>query len=531
MATNMRTPDFDLPQILRLGPSRFVLAVMSVLAITLAGTFYWWFVQRIEVGSDQLCILVRKVGDSLPGGAGNQVVLHPGLITKLGGKPGESFKGIVYEPLGQGRHFRDPFFWERRIIPVTTVASDEVGILVRRFGEPLPLGQAVTEKDAFERGPVREVLPPGRHNVNLLAYDVLRIKPVTIPAGHVGIQTLRSGKPPANPNQYVVASGELGVQPDVLPPGLYFNNPYERHVDVLDVRSHTLDLRGEQSIQFPSNDSFAIQLEATVEYAILKEKAPYVLVAIGDHAQVVNRILLPHMNSFSRIEGSKLFARDFIGGETRTAFQNRIFEQLRSIGADQGIEIRAVLIRRIVPPGEISGPISDRQVADQQVTRYQSEIKMARSESLLVEQEEKQKQNQAIGEANREVVTMITEAEQKKTVAVTDAQKRHEVAKLMLQAAKERAAAIVSRGDAAADVKRLEYEAKARPLRDAIGAFGDGETYAQFFFYQKLAPALKNVTDSTGGPFADIFRSLSAHTPSPLKPREPAAAAANPGGN
>src|SRR5262249_31530118 len=166
-------------------------------------------------------------------------------------------------------------------------------------------------------------------------------------------QTLLAGRKPENPNVYVVREGESGVQPTVLPPGLYYNNPFEKRIDVIDIRSHTLDLRGNEVIEFPSNDSFAIQIEATVEYAIRQEKAPYVLVAIGEHPQVGNRIILPYMNSLARIEGSKLFARDFIAGETRTAFQNRVFDQLRKNCYDQGIEIRAALIRKIVAPDAI----------------------------------------------------------------------------------------------------------------------------------------------------------------------------------
>lgn len=515
------------------GPIRlppFAVALLLVPALLVIGFGYWWFVQRIEVGPDELCVLVRKVGSSLPDAASDQVILHPALLSQLGvakGDPTGGYKGVVYEPLQPGRYFYDPLFWQRVPIPITIIKQDEVGILIRRYGKPLggagPLegGRTIAEAPD-ERGPVREVLKPGRHPINTRAYDVQRVPPVTIPAGCVGVQTLFAGKPPSEPNVYIVREGEAGVQPKVLPPGLYYNNPYERRIDIIDVRSHTLDLRESGAIEFPSNDSFTIQVEATVEYAIRQDKAPYVMVAIGEHAHVVNRIILPYMNSLARIEGSKLYARDFIAGETRTAFQNRVFEQLRKNCDDQGIEIRAALIRRIVVPDAIAGPISDRQSAEQQLNAALSEIKVAQAEAKLVEQEEMQKQNQALGEANRANVTRVKEAEQLKSVALTDAQKRLEVARLRLRAAEEKAAAVVSLGQVEADVARLEYQSKARPLAEAIGAFGDGDAYAQFFFYQKLSPALKHIQDSTAGPLAEIFRALG-----PARPpgrREPAAA-------
>ncbi|MCC6360183.1 MAG: hypothetical protein IT450_15675, partial [Phycisphaerales bacterium] len=172
----------------------------------------------------------------------------------------------------------------------------------------------------------------------------------------------------------------------------------------------------------------------------------------------------------------------------------------------------------------IAGPIADRQFADQDILKYQSQIKVAKAESLRAVQQEMQKQNQEIGEANRAVVAQVVQAEQEKSVAITDASKRLEVAKLKLEAARETAAQVVALGKAEAEVMMLDYRAKAEPLTDAVAAFGGGDVYAQYFFYQKLAPALKSVLDSTDGPLADIFRSFNGLAPSPARPRSNPAA-------
>lgn len=488
--------------------------------VLFGGFFYWWFVQRVEVGAKEILVLVRKVGDDLPTSGkdgkpigepfSQQSILYPELLTRLGEKPESTrFKGIMLEPRAQGRHFYDPIFWQRIVLPATEVNQDEVGILVRKFGRALPPDKVVaTEPD--ERGPVSDWLRPGTYYFNPYAYDVIKVKPIVISAGFVGVQTLYSGKHPEKSNEYVVATGERGVQPDVLPPGMYYVNPYEKRVDIIDTRSHTIELTNGDVIRFPSNDSFDILLDCTVEYAIRQDVAPYVMVAVGVHDDIKEKLILPNVRSLCRIEGSKLFARDFISGDSRIAFQNRVFEGLREQCYAQGIEIRATLIRRIVPPQEIAGPISDRQVAAQQVKQFENEIKLADADARLVEQTELQKQNQAIGQMNRDVVTVVTEAEQRKSVAITNAQQRLEVAKLMLEAAKQDALALLSRGTAEAEIIRKQFEAKAQPLHDAVTAFGDGDSYAQYFFFQKMSPAVKSVLDSTDGPFGEIFRALSA---------------------
>ncbi len=504
----------DVPAILFSIP-RSALWVLLLLLLVLFGFCYWWFVQRVEVRPGQMLVLIRKVGASLPASTGDQVVLYPALLKDLGEQPTSThYKGILYQPLPEGRYFYDPFLWERILAPAVVVQQDEIGILVRKYGRSLPPGKTVaTEED--ERGPEADILKPGRYNINPFAYEIRRVKPVVIPAGEIGVVTLLSGREPANPNDYLVAEGEHGVQPTVLPPGMYYNNPYLRRIDTIDARSHTVELHGDDAIRFPSNDSFEILVDTTVEYAIRQDLAPYVMVAIGVHEDIRDKLILPYVRSLCRIEGSKLLARDFISGDMRTVFQKRVFEGLREQCYAQGIEVRATLIRRIVPPVEIADPISDRQLAGQQIKQYENEIKLAEAEANLVEQQEMLKQNQAVGQASRAVVSVVKEAEQYKGVALTEAAQRLEVARLNLEAAQATAAAIVSRGQADAEVRLLTYQAEARPLRDAVQAFGDGQTYAQYFLYQKLAPALKSVLASTDGPFADVFRALTPQLPAP----------------
>jgi regulator of protease activity HflC (stomatin/prohibitin superfamily) len=514
-------PNFDWQQaarrILRAKrPPAAALIGLAVLALGIFAFCYVWFVQRVEVGSGELLVLIRKVGKELPAEFADQIVLSPELLRQLGEPPNSTrYKGIIYEPLTEGRYFFDPFFWDTRIVEPVVLAKgsgkgelDQIGVKVRLYGKPLPPGKAVAT-EPFERGPVAEVLTPNRYNLNPFAYEVKRVQPVIIPEGYVGVQTLFAGRDPEQPNDFVVQSGERGVQPDVLPPGMYYNNPYVRRIDLMETRTQSLDLVGSGAIRFPSNDSFQIVVEATVQYAVRQERVPYILTAIGDHVDIAEKLILPFMRSISRIEGSKLLARDFISGEQRLAWQDKVLQQISEKCYTQGIDIQQVLIRRIDPPPQIAAPISERQVADQEINRYRKEIDLAKSQAAYVTQEEMQKLNRALGEANREVVTVTKEARQRSAVALTEAQKRLEVARLRLEAARQQAEARLARGRADAEIIRLGAEAEAEPLREAILAFGGGEAYAQYYFYQKLGPALKSILASTDGPFAEIFRNLS----------------------
>jgi len=490
-----------------------VAAGLLLLVLALA---IFWFVVRVEVNANEILVLVNKTGRELPLDLDeqfdDQVVLYPELVRAIAQRTGRSeeqvrrgYKGIRYEVLGEGRYFPNPYSYRRVKMRTTLIRQNQVGVLIRKFGRPLPFPKTVaTEPD--ERGPVEEILRPGRHNINLLAYEVQRFPAVEIPEGHAGVVTLLSGADPVQKNTYTVAPGEKGVQHTTLPPGLEYYNPYLKRIEILDVRSHKYDMLGEDGIHFPSNDSFTITIEGTIEWAIHPDRVAEVTVAYGDEEDILNKIILPNARSISRIQGSKLQARDFISGKTRTAFQERLLSELKRECGAQGIDIRSALVRDIQPPAEIAALISQREQADQEIERCTNEMAEARAQALLVEQQEMQERNKAVGDARRDVVSVTKKAEQRKVVAVTQANRELEVAKLALQAATKEAAAIVSRGQAEANVVLLDYQARAEPLKAAVEAFGDGHTYAQLFFLQKVAPSIRSVLSNTEGPFAEIFR-------------------------
>jgi len=484
-----------------------------------------WFVVRQEVDANEILVLVNKTGRPIPTDLADefsdQVVLYDELVRAIAERTGESteqvisrYKGIRHDVLGEGRYFFNPYSYKRIVMPATLIGQNEVGVLIRRFGKPLPFPKTVATEDD-ERGPVAEYKPPGRHNINLLAYEVQKFPVIQIPEGHVGVVTLLSGADPVKKNTYTVEPGEKGVQRKVLPPGLEYYNPYLKRIGIVDVRSQKYDMLGEDAIHFPSNDSFTITIEGTIEWAIRPDRVAEVTVAYGDEQDILDKIILPNARSISRIQGSKLQAREFISGKTRTAFQEQLLAELKRECWPQGIDIKAALVRDIQPPAEIANLISQREQADQEIERSTNEMEEARAQALLVEQQELQERNKDIGDMRRDVVGVVKEAEQRKVVAVTQANRELEVAKLRLEAAAKEAAALVSRGTAEANVVLLEYQARAEPLKEAVEAFGDGQAYAQLFFLEKLAPSIKSILSNTEGPFAEIFRQFQSFPPAP----------------
>lgn len=518
-----------------------ILILLLALALVYGG--YFWFSHRVVVAPGEVLVLIRKDGSrSLPG---DQVVVprppDPVKDSQAYAKWEEQYgdcNGILEQVYPEGTYFAfSPFDYEREIVKAVVVDGKRVGVVVKKFGQPLDEGQVLADPERDQRGPLPVLLKPGRYNEysNPYAYLVKQVDPVQINAGHRGVVTvMASTQVPKgrHGNQYLVETGELGVQNDTEVEGFRQINPFERRVTPIAITSQRYQMDGSDAIRFPSSDSFEITMVGFVEWSIEPKKLPLLYVQYGEGAGLIEyieqRIILPYARSFCRLVGSQYNARDFISGETRLKFQDEFASKLREACQKQGIEVLQALVRDIVPPQAIKDPINEREIAREQILQLEQQIVFARTEAERVTQMEIGKQNQAIGDANKQVVTIVKEADRAKDVAVTKARQDLAVAKLRLDAARKQAEAILARGEAEANVILLNKKAEAEPLRQQVQAFGGGDAYARYFFYQQVAPSVKSILSNTDGPFADLFKQFtspptgSSAPAAPVQPASPA---------
>lgn len=472
--------------------SRSFYALLAV--AVLIGAAVWTTNGLLIVEKGEAAVLIKKTGDDLP----------TGQILALSADQ----KGIQLDPLPEGWHWLNPYSWDWKIVPQVEIEQGQVGIKVRNFGEPLPAAQNIAVDG--QKGVVDDTLRPGRYLINPYAYTVLKFPAVEVPAGHVGVVTLLAGRAPGDPNQFLVEPGERGVQKQTVGPGTYYVNPFIQRIDPVDTRSHRFDMTEQRIIKFPSRDGFEITMEGTIEWYIEPARAPEVLVKYVDHRDVitcvVEKLILPYARAFSRIEGSKTLARDFISGETRQRFQDHFRDGLVASCERQGIIARSVLVRETVPPEEIARPIRMSQIAERNREKYTQEKERERQQKLLSMEEKMMERKTQVNQTQADVAVSITKANQQKEVALIEANRELEVARLRLEAAENEAAAVVAAGQAKADVIVYNNKAEAEGLRSSVEAFGDGDTYVRYVINQKLAPAFSYILTNTDGPFSEIFR-------------------------
>ncbi|MFZ2960667.1 MAG: SPFH domain-containing protein [Candidatus Ozemobacteraceae bacterium] len=464
---------------------------------------WWWVFCRIEIEPDRVGLLIAKTGENLPSG---EIIATE-----------SSQKGIQRDVLAEGRYFYNPIFWDWEIVNMLEIPANRLGVLVRLYGQDIPdeairAGQILASEG--QKGITANVLQPGKYRINPYAEKVEIHKAMEIPAGHVGVVTNLTGSRAVRPNAFLVNEGEKGVSRNILTPGTYYLHPYMQQVNLMDCSSQRFELVGDDALKFPSSDAFEMTVLMTLEWAIDQSRAPEIFVRIGqmddnpEKNEVLQKVIIPTIRGYGRIEGSKYSAIEYIAGNSRQIFQNTLFEKMKASCGPKGITIKSVLINDIEPPLEIAKPIREREIAKEELNRNKNQLKQAQAEQNLARSEELVKQETEKVKAKTTNMVRVIEAKNKQSVTLIDQDRRLLMEKTFLEASQKEAQATVSRGKAEADVILLNNSAEAEAFRKSVEAFKSPELYAYHEFLTRVAPAVTTIFANTEGAFGRIFSNL-----------------------
>ena len=463
--------------------------VAGLLAAVVAAGWIWWG-WRIEPENGQIAVLMKKTGENLP----------PEAILA----PGPDYKGVQPEVLPEGRYFRNPWTWEWRYFKAMDIPAGKFGVLVRKFGKDLPAGEIIARDETY-KGIVRDVLGTGRHRINPYAYDVKLYDDITIKPGHVGVVTRltgrdilsgdKDGRPKAGDakSEFLVGEGCKGVTSEILKEGTHRLNPFLCSVTIVNVQSQRFELSGDDAITFLTQDGFTVRAEGTLEFNLSLDKVALLAHEVGDMDDILQKLILPSARGFSRIEGSKKHATEFIVGESRQAFQNSLETYLKSVCAPWGISLNSVLIRDIFAPQEVASIIRARELAVQEAKKIDQQIVQAKSQAELGRQKALAVRNTKTVAAETDRIQRKIAAEQAQSVETITAQTRLEVASVNLKSAEAQAAARLAQAEADRKVVEARTTAEASVLKSEISVYSDERDYLRARIYEKTAPRITDV--------------------------------------
>jgi hypothetical protein len=465
-----------------------------------------WMVEAVDVPPDKMLIIVAKTGKEMP----------PGQIIAGAGE-----KGVRLEPLGTGRHFFNPFLYERQLRPQIVVGPGELGVVINKFGKELPSGEFLAGKD--ERGIQREVLLPGTYKLNPYAFEVKIVPMVEIEPGHVGVIAARSGK--AAKGQ-LAEEGERGVQKRVLEPGLYAINPEAYSVESIEIGFNQITMahagklpetlttgqgadkgRNQQrqkvernvaptkpvlgAVKFPSSDGFEITIDVTLLWQLLPEDAPEVFSRYGNIQKIEENILIPQINSTARIKGSTFGAVDFIVGDKREEFQRAFQETIEKTLKEKHLQVDLALVQDTLVPDNISGPIQDSRIAAEWNITNVEKTKTEAKKAQLDETVGLIRQIEQVVEYETQRLEGNTAAEREKSVNQIAAEGRLKVAELAQQTASIRADIKRKLGSAESKVVELKGKAEGEGFAQQVAAAGGASDYNALQFAKQLPERVK----------------------------------------
>lgn len=389
---------------------------------------------------------------------------------------------------------------------VTDIPAGKLGVKTRLYGDELQSGEILAGENT--KGIIREPLMPGKERINPYAYYIELFDAQNIRPGHVGVVTsligadgLTTELPEKQRNTFLVDDGLKGVQTTVLDPGTYYLNPYVLSVVEVNLQSQRFEMSGKDIIGFLTADGFTVTVEGTIEFAVMRDQAALLTHRVGDMEDIMKKTVLPRARGFSRIEGSKHPAINFIVGETRQKFQSDLEKHLSTLSREWGVDIKSVLIRKIIVPDEIAKISRQRELAVQETKKYDQQIEQAKSQAELTKQETLAIQNKEKVEADTARIRAVISAEQQQSVKVIAAQKDLSVAQVRLDAAKHQAEAKILQAKGQKDAVTAQNLAEAAVMKTQVDAFQGGMNYSRYLFYQKVGPQIETIltTDEKGG--------------------------------
>jgi hypothetical protein len=434
-----------------------------------------WFSFFVYVPPGKHLVIINKDGDPLPA---DQVLAEKGQ------------KGVRREVLGEGWHFVLPVIYTTELEDNTTIDAGKVGIVTALGGTPLTGGRILAEEG--EKGIQRQVLPPGVYRMNKHGFKVEQIDAVEIKPGYVGVQQRLQGKD--GKGLFAERPDEKGILHEVLQPGLYYINTYEYKISPAEVGIFQTNLHKptdenavDTSISFLARGGLQITLDCTIEWEVLPEDMPSLVVEFGSRKDVERNVIDQQAHAIGRDKGTHFGPQEFLEGAAREKFQTEFSEELKKVCKKQNVTVHSAYIRNIVIPDTYMKEKRDKQLAEE--TRRTNLVQEVTAQSDAEVKREQELIEQKVKEVEYETQKMVTaiETEGKTLATKTDAEIERMKAEYQARIGEITAQQTKILGTVEAEVKRLKETAKAGIYQLKRDVFkDDGEAFLRASLAEQL---------------------------------------------
>jgi len=405
-------------------------------------------------------------------------------------------KGRQAGYLTAGTYRINTFLFDLTLAEMTQIEDNKVGIITTLDGEPIEVGSIAGKPvdghnnfqnaDAFlraggNRGLQQQIVLAGLYNFNPWFVQVEQVEMTTVPIGYVGVVNSYVGPEGTDlsgdefKHGNIVAKGHKGVWAEPLGPGRYPLNTYTLKVEIVPTtnlvlnwanarnESHNLD-RHLSTITVRSRDGFPFNLDVSQIIHIPAIEAPKVIARFGTMMNLVSQVLEPTIGNYFRNSAQKADVISFL--TSRTERQDSARTHISQVLSEYNVNGVDTLIGDIVPPESLMKTLTDRKLAEEQKSTYETQ-KLAQETRQLLEKET------AIADMQKEIV----QAQQGVQIAERVAESAVKKANGEAQSVKIQAGAEAERVKltAAADAERVKLTAAAEAERVRLTGSAEAE--------------------------------------------------------
>ncbi len=312
-------------------------------------------------------------------------------------------RGRQLDVLMPGRYRLNPVLFKVvEQIDWTNISADEVGIVTINEGKPitdptkiaaeeLPLDThnnfqdpAAFLKAGGQKGLQIPVLRGGNYAINTWFAKVDKVPMTKVEIGTCAVITSYVGPEGKDTtddavNAKIVANGSKGIWAEPLQPGKHPLNTKICKVDIVpttqillswaDSRTsaHKLD-SNLKTITLRTADAFSVNMDVNVIVHIQIPNAPKVIANLGSVENMISQVLEPAISSHFRNAAQYIKALDLY--TQRKELQEKAKAHIAEVLKAHHIDSRDTLIADVVLPVELTKPVTDRQIAEQEKATY-----------------------------------------------------------------------------------------------------------------------------------------------------------------
>lgn len=405
-------------------------------------------------------------------------------------------KGRQAGYLTAGTYRINTFLFDISLAEMTQIEDNKVGIITTLDGEPIEVGSIAGKPvdghnnfqnaDAFlraggNRGLQQQIVLAGLYNFNPWFVQVEQVEMTTVPIGYVGVVNSYVGPEGTDlsgdefKHGNIVAKGHKGVWAEPLGPGRYPLNTYTLKVEIVPTtnlvlnwanarnESHNLD-RHLSTITVRSKDGFPFNLDVSQIIHIPATEAPKVIARFGTMMNLVSQVLEPTIGNYFRNSAQNSDVISFL--TSRTERQDSARTHISQVLSEYNVNGVDTLIGDIVPPESLMKTLTDRKLAEEQKSTYETQ-KLAQETRQLLEKET------AIADMQKEIVLAqqgVQIAERVAESAVKKADGEAKSVKIQAGAEAERV-----KLTAAAEAERVKLTAAAEAERVRLTGSAEAE--------------------------------------------------------